>query len=459
MRGVFDHVLAAPARAVFALALTVRLLVVGWAYNTFPPTADGTFYHEHAVRLAAGRGYTWVWDGAEQAVAHYPVGYPAVLGAFYAAFGAAPGVAMVVNSGLGALGALALFLAADEVVGRRPALLAGLGFALHPGLLSYTPALMTEGVTAALLAGVLLVAAKARSAGRGGPGWLVLMGLLLGATTLIRPQTALLLPLLGACTGIGRGTLRALLSALLVSAAALLFVLPWTLRNCAELDQCALVSTNGGWNLLIGTYADARGGWLPLRIPDACAAAFGDVAQDRCFAREARRVIAADPWAWAALVPMKLGVTFDYGGAGAWYLHASNPQAFPAAAKLALGGIETLLQRVLLALAIIGAARAHLPSSRQRPLAHALGATAFLPWAWAAHLLFVLLAASAPLSLAPGRRFALRASAALVGSTAAVHAVFFGSGRYGLVCTSGLLAVAATVSAPVFTKRGKAGEL
>ena len=38
------------------------------------------------------------------------------------------------------------------------ALAAGLAFALHPALVSYTPALMTEGITASLLAIVLYLA-------------------------------------------------------------------------------------------------------------------------------------------------------------------------------------------------------------------------------------------------------------------------------------------------------------
>src|SRR5256885_7855973 len=46
------------------------------------------FYHAVATRIARGAGYTWAWpDGVVTYAAHYPVGYPALLGAAYAVFG------------------------------------------------------------------------------------------------------------------------------------------------------------------------------------------------------------------------------------------------------------------------------------------------------------------------------------------------------------------------------------
>ena len=130
----------------------LRVLVVCWAKDRFPPADDGTFYHVVAQRIAHGQGYTWLWpDGAVTYAAHYPVGYPALLGLAYALFGSQPVVAMVVNAVLGALSVFAAQRAVIRYGSRRQALLAALLLALHPGLVFYTPALMTEGVTAELL--------------------------------------------------------------------------------------------------------------------------------------------------------------------------------------------------------------------------------------------------------------------------------------------------------------------
>ena len=45
----------------------------------------------------------------------------------------------------------------------------------------------------------------------------------------------------------------------LVAALALATVAPWTWRNCRVMDACAFVSTNAGWNLVIGSAPGATG--------------------------------------------------------------------------------------------------------------------------------------------------------------------------------------------------------
>ena len=73
---------------------------------------------------------------------------------------------------------------------------------------------------------------------------------------------------------------------------------------------------------------------------------WSEAGKDSCFESAARRRIAADPRAWLALAPGKLRATFDYCGAGGWYLHQANPAAFGARAKLVLGAAETVFERL-----------------------------------------------------------------------------------------------------------------
>lgn len=433
-----------------ALALLVRLAVVLWAATRFPPADDGSFYHVVAQRIASGAGYTWLWpDGAVTFAAHYPVGYPALLGAAYAVFGASPGVAMVMNALLGVLAVFAGQRALLRVGTRRQAMIAGLLLALHPGLVFYTPALMTEGVTAELLVVAVWLALRVGS-GKGMLGRLGALGLCLGLLILIRPQLLALAPVFGffACAS-GATVGQRVFRALSVSALALALVLPWTLRNCARMDRCVFVSANGGWNLLIGSAPEANGSWIPIEgptIPAECHNVFGEAEKDRCFGAAGLRNIRRHWGGFLALVPKKLAVTFDYFGAPGHYLHTSNFRAFDEARKVRLGVLETLFERLVLLAGIVQAARVGLERRRSR-LVVALPAAlcSVLRAGWLGYLGFVLLVVLSGKELMKRPSGAIAAlAAAAVFSTAVTHALFFGAGRYGFVCAA-LLCLAAVL--------------
>ncbi|MEJ7728812.1 MAG: hypothetical protein WKG00_06320 [Polyangiaceae bacterium] len=461
-----------------ALALVARVAVVAWAAPRIPPAADGTFYHRIAERIAAGHGYTWLWpDGAVTYAAHYPVGYPALAGALYAAFGSTPGVAMALNALLGTAAAVAVHAAVLRYASPRRARAAGALVALHPALLLYTPALMTEGVTAALLAIAAWCAARSRDGARTGrdtgrdtgtvtdtgtdTGWgvggrrarilrLVVLGLVLGVATLVRPQSLLLAPAFGALAWAPWGWRRAALGAGLATLMAVAVCAPWTVRNCVRMESCALVSVNGGWNLLIGADPAGTGAWSPVQVPDACREVWDEAAKDACFAAAARRVVAAEPLAWLARAPRKLAATFDYCGAAGWYLHEAAPAAVPAGAKVALGVVETLLPRARLVAALVWAAaglraRAARRSRGVRAVGWAalgVGVVAALcPWGWVGYLALLALAALRGRDLWAGPVLPAAAVATLA-LTMATHAVFFGAGRYALVAVPFLCALA-----------------
>jgi 4-amino-4-deoxy-L-arabinose transferase-like glycosyltransferase len=435
------------ALAVLGAGLASRLAIVLWAARAFPPAADGTYYDRLARRLAEGHGYTWLWpDGVVTYAAHYPVGYPALVALGYLAFGAEPAVAMALNAVIGAAAAVAAWSLVRRAGSPRLGLAAGLAVALHPALVPYTAALMTEGVTASLLVVAAALAAHARGAER--PlRWLAAVGIVMGAATLVRPQSIALAPVL-ALLASGARSLRARLAGVgVVTALALGVCAPWTARNCRRMDRCALVSVNGGWNLAIGTQTDS-GGWRELAVPEACKAVFQEAAKDECFGREARRAIARDPTGWLRRVPAKLRVTFDYFGAAPWYLHTANPAAFPYEAKVALGAVETLASRLLLSAALVAVFRMDggRPRSRRVLLRKTLASVGLVACVLAPGTIAYLALACAVGAL--GRHGLARAplvvpaTAAVVLATAATHAVFFGAGRYGLVVVPFVTALA-----------------
>ena len=423
-----------------AVGLFARLAVVAWAASRIPAAADGVYYDKVATRIAAGEGYTWLWpDGVVTYAAHYPVGYPALVGAGYAVFGAHPVVAMLLNALLGAAAAVATWAlvsdlskarsASSTALGPAAALFAGLVVALHPALVPYTPAIMTEAPTAALL--VIAGACATRS-------WRIATGLVIGAAVLVRPQSLVFAPVLGALmarvAAPGTGASHAawwrapLVGAAMTTAIALGVCLPWTARNCVRMEKCALVSVNGGWNLAIGTQTE-DGAWREIQVPPECREVFQEAAKDECFGAAARRAILADPVRWVAHMPAKLHATFDYFGAAPWYLHTANSDAFSYDAKIRLAKVETLVSRLLLLAALIGMARTAKRRGRLLLAVVALGGLAcFTVQAWPAYVLLGMLA----LARRRGPLLYPYAGAVIVG-TALTHAVFFGAGRYGLV--------------------------
>jgi hypothetical protein len=232
---------------------------------------------------------------------------------------------------------------------------------------------------------------------------------------------------------------------------ALVCVAPWTARNCARMHRCALVSVNGGWNLLVGVQSTS-GAWEPVTTPAECATVWDEATKDVCFERAARGQIAAAPARWLSRVPAKLAATLDYFGAAPWYLHESNAAEFGEGAKLRLGAIETIASRLLLLAALVSCGRRQGPRALPRKgVALAGAAAAVTVHAW---LGYAAIAACVGLL---GRRALVSAppivplAAAVLAVTGAVHAVFFGAGRYGLV-------VVPFVAALAFVERRAEGE-
>jgi hypothetical protein len=294
---------------------------------------------------------------------------------------------------------------------------------------------------------------------------LVLGALMLGVAALVRPQALLCAPFLAGVVAT-RWRPRAV-AAVGALALALLPVLPWTVRNCRVMDGCALVSTNAGWNLAIGAFPRATGRFETLRASDGCRDVTGQVEQDRCWLHYGLGEIAARPWRWLALVPVKLGFTFDHESFAVEYLHEARPDAWPQATREHAREATTLAHRILLAAAALGAVA--FPLAR-RPrdgrgvavqgalLALAvglgvLGLSSASPVFWPLAV-FAAVVPWLPMPGRPGSPPALLLVVALLATTAITHAVFFGEDRYHIVVTPVLALLAAAALRP--TQRARA---
>ena len=431
-------------------ALIPRLFVaIAWARE---PVWDGHYYHFGAERIAAGLGYSEdvLINGAAvwKPWCHYPVGYSALLGAVYAVTGPALWVAPALNALLGAGLVAAVHRLAQRWLSKTRARAAGVIAAVHPGLILYSAVVMTEGLAALLLIAAPLALLRYR-----GQRGALFGGALIGLATLVRPASLLAAPALALLC---RGRRPRAMTGVLASLVALLVVTPWTIRNCLVMDGCALVSTNGGWNLAIGALTET-GRFRTLRAADGCPVVTGQVQQDRCWAAVGRQIIARDPLRWVRMMPKKLGHTYDHESFAVEYLREADPAAWPEARRTLGRQVLSLFHRLLLVVAAFSVVSISLPRREQlrqwlpqASLAAVLAALA----AYAAFNIqhpFFWLAVAAPLIALlplPGRpplgavgRYLL----CIFAATSATHAVFFGDDRYHLVITPALCILAAGV--------------
>ena len=425
------------ALALFVGAFALRAAIV-YAFGA-QPTWDGQFYHRGALSIAEGHGYS------EPALigglpgrapwSHYPVGYSAFIGAVYAVFGAGSSSALYANAVVGALTAALSFLFAFDLLGRSRARVAGVLVAVHPGLSLYCALVMTEPLAGFL---VLLTGYLAHRFGerRFGP---VASGVALAASVFVRPQSLLTLPLLAL---LFRGSLgRRLARTAATGVTCLVLIAPWTLRNCVALDGCALVSTNGGWNLAIGALSQT-GRFRPLTPEDGCVGVDGPVAQDRCWAERGWSEIRRDPWAWLSHVPDKLRHTYNHESFAVAYLAEAKPDEWQRDHTWHVMNVMTGLHHALMFAAALGTV-GRLSRRRWREhwgsIAVLLGLVGFAVYAlsFPERPLFWIGVAIPLLGIvrlpgAPPINDGLRFLYGLLALTSLTHMVFFGDDRYHL---------------------------
>ena len=461
------------------LAFVARVALV--VYALAEPVWDGHYYDLGARHIAWSHGYGEELhlsspDGLERVVwdpwAHYPVGYSGFLALFFKIFGASIAVAPLANALTGAALAavchrlaLKMFPVDDGKLAIR-AHVAGLLVALHPGLVLYSGALMTEPLAAlGMMAAILFVIAD-RSPWRGA----ALAGLTLGLTTLVRPNAILIAPILpllrvDPSPSIAKKLGRLAASGALVGGLAVAAVAPWTIRNCKVMDQCAVVSTNAGWNLVIGSAPGATGkfeflvGHTPEGGP-TCEEG-GQVAQDRCWWRYGLSIVRRDLSRWLSLVPAKLHYTLDAEWFPINYLREARPDLVSARTHVVVGKILTGMEHALCivaALAALGRPRAR----RDRFIPYAIqlgflaatlalaawGLDAAEPRIWPLGVLACVVP-FLPLPGRPTREPAEYGVAFVVLTTLVTHAVFFGEDRYHLVATPALLLLACGLARPM----------
>jgi 4-amino-4-deoxy-L-arabinose transferase-like glycosyltransferase len=248
--------------AILALAFVVRLLAVAYVH---PNPRDGRYddsvwYDTTARHLAAGDGYVFdpaAWKTADGSriypnendlspTALWPPGYPLTLALVYKATGDSLNAARLLNIVLGAATAGLVFLIARRLFDRLTAIFAGGVLALLPAHVLFTTVLLSETYFGFLLAATLAIFVyfvldrdRPSLMVIGGAGALaVFAGYVRGEFLGYGALLALLM-----AVRLRRGALRPL-AAFALGAAVV--VVPWAVRNHAQMGELIVGTTGSG---------------------------------------------------------------------------------------------------------------------------------------------------------------------------------------------------------------------
>lgn len=271
---------------IIAVAVVLRVgaaLYLGNQVVALPGTADQLSYHNLALRLLGGHGFTfaepwWPATPAGEPTAHWSYLYTLFLTAVYFLTGSNPLVARVLQavavgilmpwltfqlatrlfSPQSPLAAKARFFEQGEMIG----LVAAGITAVYIYFVYYAGALMTESFYIVSILWLFLVAIQIASGERQGWRAWLLLGVALSVTVLLRQLFMLFIPfMLAWLWWAKRPKLYQLLLPLVVLALA---ILPWSIRNYRAFDFFVLLNTNSGFAFYWGNHPMYGTQFIPI---------------------------------------------------------------------------------------------------------------------------------------------------------------------------------------------------
>ena len=250
--------------AVLALSVGARVaasLVMGDTVVPLPGTYDQVSYHNLALRVLAGHGFSfgeawWPLTAADAPTAHWSFLYTLFLVAVYGIFGPHPLAARLIQAvAVGILQPLLAYGITRELYGEKPGMVAAALTAAYAYFVYYAATLMTEpfyitAILGSLYLAILLVrkpAGAGRHPSESRTGQIALsLGLLLGTAVLLRQLFIVVVPFLLLWLAWADPKWRMKHSALVLGVLVVL-ILPFSLYNAARFHRFVLLNTNAGY--------------------------------------------------------------------------------------------------------------------------------------------------------------------------------------------------------------------
>lgn len=363
------------------LLLLVAILILGFGLRAYrvveplpTPGDDSRAYYALAKALYEEGSYGGPsFDDSSDWSPGAPLLYAA---SFYATGGAREGTARIVEllCGLGAI--VVVYLLGRRINCRPTGLLAAFAVAVYPPFIHSTGALFSEPPAILTLPAAVLAFLWAGERERL-RAWL-LPGFLFGLTALIRPEYLLVGAAFAVLAlvriGRDRGWRPGLAGAALLTAALLLPIVPWAVRNQIVLDRTVPISTGGGKALYVGTFLPADGEYQrvkallaqrylgrdlepgsealdrvdPTPLFDRVADRYPDLPRDEALGKVGRqnldRYLGEDPFGYAAMTVRKVWRMWS-GGVGEAMSSTAGRVVQTLIVALALTGLGVLAWR------------------------------------------------------------------------------------------------------------------
>jgi 4-amino-4-deoxy-L-arabinose transferase-like glycosyltransferase len=355
-----------PRRAIVVAVVVGFLLRLWWvAYAARSPVGlnDPWFYFDYARRIGLGGGYRLA-DGTP--TAYYPIGYPAILGAWFRVLQLTPLKDHWVTNAM----ALNLIFSTTTIamvgmLGRRLAgawvgAVSAVIVALFPSLIYHSGTILTETTFNFVFVLALLVLCWRPWSGTV-PSWgrLVVFGVLFGVAVEVRPIALLVVPMLLIAFWRVAGRRQALARFAVVVATVVAVMIPWAVRNQVVMHAFLPIGTTTGDNLCIGNNPTAQG---HFGFADFC---FGDDVDeprpefethrnDKLTSR-ALRWIVENPLAQLHLIPQRTYYTFkdDHDAVAAVQSYGDNP-IIPPVNATALSDLANAYFFAVMTLGLVG---------------------------------------------------------------------------------------------------------
>lgn len=267
--------------AIIGVSVVARIaaaLYLGNSVEVLPGTFDQISYHELALRVLSGHGFSfgvpsWPLTAADAPTAHWSFLYTFYLSAVYAVFGENPLAARLIQAvAVGILQPYFTYRLGRHVFDERTGLLVAAFTAVYIYFIYYAATLMTEPfyITAILgaMLGLLRLRRPAPDETRTAPA----VGVALGIAVLLRQLFLLLIPFLllwlwgvrwldarrdratAAGTAGGARYHAPWRATTIVGVLVALLILPFTLYNYARFDRFVLLNTNAGYAFFWGNH-------------------------------------------------------------------------------------------------------------------------------------------------------------------------------------------------------------
>jgi 4-amino-4-deoxy-L-arabinose transferase-like glycosyltransferase len=329
-----------------SISILLRLmsaLYFGNEIERTPGAADQISYHNLALRVLEGKGFSfatpwWPATGADAPTAHWSYLYTFYIAAVYAILGEQPFFARLFQLILvGALQPLLIYLLASRLYGELVGLVAAGVTAIYAYFIYYSSTLMTEPfyITTILLSLYLAIRLidylqnvpalrsplSMRSIYRVDRKAFILafsLGLSLAATVLLRQLFLLFLPVLFLWMwwALDRRNLLLLLIPYIIVVAA---IIPFTIYNYSRFDRFVLLNTNAGFAFFWGNHPVHGNKFIPI-LPSSQyysliprhLTVLDEAALDQALLKESLGFIREDPARYILLSLSRIPVFFTF---------------------------------------------------------------------------------------------------------------------------------------------------